>query len=95
MKYLWWKDSDLFKEVKNYQMCSHICGGASSPSCSNYGLRRTVINNKESFGNKKANILIKTFCVDDLLKSLANAEEATTLLVKICTVGEFETTEFI
>ena len=80
LKYLWWKDSDLYKEVKDYEMCSYMSSGASSPSYSNYALKRTAFDNKEKFSNEAANTLINNFYVDNLLKCLANADKAPTLI---------------
>ena len=40
LRFLWWKDGDFSKEILEYQMCTHIFGGASSPSCSNYALKK-------------------------------------------------------
>ena len=80
LKYLWWKDSDLSKEVKDYEMCSYMSSGAPSSSCSSYALKRAAFDNKEKFGNEAANTLINNFYVDNLLKCLANADKAPTLI---------------
>ena len=48
LHYMWWEESNLSKKVVDYQMCTHIFGGTSSPSCSNFALKKaeqtTVIN---------------------------------------------------
>ena len=57
-----------------------MSSGAPSPSCSSYALKRTAFDNKEKFGNEAAYTLINNFYVDNLLKCLANADKAPTLI---------------
>ena len=40
LRFLWWKDSDLDKDVVPYEVTAHVFGGISSPSCSNYALKK-------------------------------------------------------
>ena len=40
-------------------MCVHVFGGVSSPSCSNYALRKTASDNQEEYGNDAAETLRK------------------------------------
>ena len=37
----WWQDGNLSKKLIDHEMCVHVFGGTSSPSCSNYVLKRT------------------------------------------------------
>ena len=48
--FLWWQDSDLSKKLIYYEMCVHVFGGTSSPSCSNSVLKRTSIDGEDQFG---------------------------------------------
>ena len=48
--FLWWKDNDLDKDVTDHEMTAHVFGGVSSPSCSNYALKKTASNNLERYG---------------------------------------------
>ena len=41
LKFLWWPNGDISKPLMEYRMCVHIFGGTSSPSCSNYALKKT------------------------------------------------------
>ena len=61
-------------------MCVHVFGGTSSPSCSNYVLKRTAIDREDQFGKAAAKTLQDSFYVDDLLKSLDNEKEAIKLI---------------
>ena len=38
----WWPEGDVSKELEEYQMNVHIFGAVSSPSCSNFALRRAA-----------------------------------------------------
>ena len=33
LRYQWWEESNLSKKFVEYQICTHIFGGTSSPSC--------------------------------------------------------------
>ena len=58
----------------------HVFGGTSSPSCSNYALRRTARDNEVKFYPEVAETLRSNFYVDDLLKSVKDEEIAVTLI---------------
>ena len=58
----------------------HVFGGASSPSCSNYALRKTAANNETKYGKEVAETLRNNFYVDDMLKSVSNEETAVKLM---------------
>ena len=79
-------------------MCVHVFGGTSSPSCSNYVLKRTSIDGKDQFGKAATETLQDNFYVDDLLKSLDNEREAIKLMKNVkamCASGEFKLTKFL
>ena len=59
-------------------MCVHVFGGASSPSCANYAIRRTSADNVEEFGKEAADVIRNNFYVDDLLKSVNDLDPAKT-----------------
>ena len=98
LKFLWWEDSDTSKEIIDYEMTTHVFGGSSSPSCSNYALRKTAMGNEELYGKDVATVLERNFYVDDMLKSFPTAEEAITVIQQvkdICSNGGFNLTKFI
>ena len=73
-------------------------GGTSLPSCSNYGLKKTSIDGNNQFGLEAAKTLQNNFYVDDLLKSVAQEEQAIQLIknVKVmCLSGGFKLTKFL
>ena len=43
LRFLWWKDGDMSKEIIDHEMCVHVFGSVSSGACSNYALKRTAL----------------------------------------------------
>ena len=64
-------------------MCTYIFGGTSSPGCCNYTLRRTVPDNVSSYSKEAINTLLRTFYVDDVLKSVPSVGDAQTLVQEL------------
>ena len=78
-------------------MCVHVFGSVSSGACNNYALKMAAVENKEKFGEEAAQSLHNNFCVDDLLKSVANEDIAVQLIKKVtgmCHGGGFNLTKF-
>ena len=97
LRFLWWTKSDINKEVIGFEMCTHVFGGTSSPSCSNFALKKTAIDNEKKSGEMAAATLKKKFYVDDLLKSVENGDEACQLIadaINMCAKGGFNLTKF-
>lgn len=40
LRFLWWADGDLNKDPEEHQMLVRLFGGASSPSCANFALKK-------------------------------------------------------
>ena len=81
-----------------HKMCVHVFGGTYSPSCSNYALKRTSIDGKDQFGLEAAKTLQNNFYVDDLLKSVAQEDQAIQLIKNVkamCSSGGFKLTKFL
>lgn len=69
LRFSCWPDGDLSLEPVDHQMCVHLFGATSSPSCSNYALRQTAEKFISVYGKEAADILIRNFYVDDMLQS--------------------------
>ena len=80
LRFLWWPDSDLDKESEEYKMCVHLFGGASSPSCANYALKKTAEDNKQDFDAITVETIKRNFYVDDCLKSVTGEAKAVRLV---------------
>ena len=79
-------------------MCAHVFGGTSSPSCSNYALKRTAVDGETKFGKEAAETLQNNFYVDDLLKSVDDEDKAIKLIKEVkamCASGGFRLTKFL
>ena len=61
-------------------MTVHLFGATSSPGCANFTLKRTADDFEELFGSEPATFVKKDFYVDDGLKSVPSATEASALI---------------
>jgi len=98
LRFLWWPNGNLEKDLCEYQMKVHLFGAVSSPSCSNFALRRTADDNKDQFGDDICNILRHNFYVDDKLKSHNTVKEAIEKSHKakeLCSRGGFNLTKYV
>ena len=68
--YLWWNNSDLNRELANYEMGIHVFGGTSSPGCCNYALRRAAIDNVPNFDTEVAET--RPYCIIFMKMTLSN-----------------------
>ena len=82
-QFLWWENSDISKDIIDYEMTAHVFSGSSSPSCSNFVLRKTDMDNEELYGKDVATILETNFYVDDMLKRFSTVEEAITVIRQV------------
>ena len=81
IRFLWWPKGNLDNSPEEYEMCVHLFGALSSPSCANFALLRAAFDNEARLGSDTANVLRGYFYVDDLLKStLSNGKETEGLI---------------
>ena len=98
LSFLWWENGDIKEQPQRYHMNVHVFGGTSSPSCSNYALRRTARDNEVKYDPEVAETLRSNFYVDDLLKSVKDEEIAVTLIKDVKALyaeGGFHLTKFV
>jgi len=50
LRFLWWEDGDLNKELLRYRMTVHLFGAGSSPGCCNFALKKTADNHEPEIG---------------------------------------------
>ena len=94
----WWEGSNFNNQPTDHQMCIYVFGGASSPSCCNYALKRIAIDHEVQFGPEVAKTQMRNFYVDDMLKSAPDAQSAISLIKavrKMCKAGELKLGKFI
>lgn len=98
LRFYWWENGDITKTPVQYCMTVHLFGAASSPGCSNFGLKKTATDNEWEFGSDAAEFIRKDFYVDDGLKSVATVSQATSLIENtksICARGGMRLHKFI
>ena len=79
-------------------MAAHIFGAKDSPSCAAYSLQKTALDNKRNFRAECVQTVLKSFYVDNLLKSVKDDAEAISLareLIEMLKKGGFHLTKFI
>ena len=85
-------------DLEEYQMVVHLFGAASSPSCSNFALRKTAEDNSQYFPEAVVSTVKNNFYVDDCLKALSSVEEAShhaSDLRSLLSKGSFRLTKWI
>ena len=70
LRFLWWPEGDLNKGLEEYRMTVHLFGAVSSPSCTNFAIRRNAEDHKHEFPSDVIHTVMKNYYVDDCLKSL-------------------------
>ena len=71
---------DLTKEIKEHQMVNHLFGTTSSPSVSNFYLRRTAHLHEDEFDKVLIVTVNRNMYVDDMMKSTCTTERAIRLV---------------
>ena len=80
-----------------FQYTRHIFGAKDSPTCANYALRRTDVENQDRY-SEAAHAVLNNFYMGDYFGSVKNPETALTLtrsLVELLKLGGFNLTKFI
>lgn len=67
-------NGDVLQKPKTYRMTVHLFGAAFSPSCENYGLKKTGSDNRSNASLEFVKTLNEDFYMDDCLKSDQNAK---------------------
>ena len=98
LRFLWWNEGNLDSEITDHEMCVHLFGAVSSPSSSNYALRKAAADNSSCYGNDTATAIMKNVYVDDLLNSVEDEKYVKDLIrriQKMFSVSRFNLTKFI
>lgn len=98
LRFLWWPQGNLEKDLEEYCMTVHLFRAVSSPSVACHALRMTADDNQTDFSSAVIETVKRNFYMDDLLKSLASMEDAISMvrdLISICSRGGFSLTQWI
>ena len=80
LRFLWWDKGTLENQPAEFRMKVHLFGAVSSPGCANFALKRTADDFEEVFGREPAEFVRDDFYVDDGLKSVSSATQASSLI---------------
>lgn len=80
LRFLWYKDNHVMKEVIDYRMKVHVFGNSPCPAVAIYGLRRAVREGVQEHGADTVNFVERQFYFDDGLCSVPTDAEAIDLL---------------
>ncbi len=79
LQFLWWPNGDYSQNMVEYRMTVHLFGATSSPSCTNFSLRKCAEDNIKEFSAQAVNTILYNFYVDDCLTAAATEEDAIAL----------------
>lgn len=94
LRFLWWDGGDLDSKPSVYRIRVHLFGAASSPGCSNFGLKHLALQGHGKFSKKPINSIQRSFYVDDGLISVKSPAEAIHLVEEsraLCKTGNLHT----
>ncbi|RXN31543.1 hypothetical protein ROHU_004747 [Labeo rohita] len=80
LRFLWYCDGNLSKEVVDYRMRVHVFGNSPSPSVAIYGLWLAAKRGEQEYGTDTSHFVNRHFYVDDGLVSFPTEAEAIDLL---------------
>ena len=100
LRFFWTDDfsSQDDKDIYVMQMLVHIFGAKDSANCVIYALQRTARDHHQDFDALSYETIIKSFYMDDCLKSVGTVDEMIDLaskLITLCKRGGFRLTKFI
>ena len=67
-------------KVETYQMLVHIFGATDSPCCANFAVKTVARDNSENYSARTIETVLRSFYVDDLLKSVTSEQEAVSVM---------------
>ncbi|XP_022780505.1 uncharacterized protein LOC111321804 [Stylophora pistillata] len=79
LRFLWWPNGDLRKEMKEYRMVKHLFGATSSPCVANFCLRKTAQSYQEEFEKEVVETVNRNMYVEVMMKSTSTTGKAISL----------------
>ena len=49
LRFLWWENHDTSSKILDFEMIVNVFRGTSSPSCCNYALKKTALDNESNY----------------------------------------------
>ena len=97
-RFLWKEDFQDESQPITLQMMGHILGAKDSPCCACFALRKTAIDNAESFKSSTIQSVKRDFYMDDLMSSVSNEADGVLLvkeMISLLKLGGFRIAKFI
>ena len=91
LRFLWLNDGNIDSKPTEFRMTVHLF----APGCVNFTLKRTADDFEELFGSEPAKFVKDDFYVDDGLKSVSTAIQASALIKSLLAKGGFNLHKFI
>ena len=86
LKFIWWPNGDLSKDIEVHRMTVHLFGATSSPSCCSFCLKQVAVEFGCSSSSKAIEAIERGFYVDDCLVSVSTTQEAIDLISQMRSV---------
>ena len=83
IRFLWWPDGDLSKDLAEYHMTKHVFGAKSSPSMADFCVKKTAELESDGIERDVVNMVKRNMYVDDLMKSFDTVEKAIRLVEQL------------
>ena len=96
LRFLLRANHEISGTVEEFEMKVHVFGATALPSCCNYVLKRTAVDDGKKY-HPDATTLQQNFYVDNLLKSVKDVQTAIRLLydITMCASRGFKLTKII
>ncbi|XP_067279206.1 uncharacterized protein [Pseudorasbora parva] len=76
LRFLWYEDNNMEKNVVDYRMKVHVFGNSPSPAVAIYCMRKAAQEGEREHGTDAKRLVERQFYVDGCLASVATPEEA-------------------
>lgn len=76
LRFLWWPNGDVSKDLEEHRMTVHVFGALSSPSCATFALLKTADDHQDKYLEEVTSTIQQNYYVDNCLKAINSAEQA-------------------
>ena len=83
LRFLWWPNGDLSKDLAEYRKTKHVFGAKSSPSIADFCVKKTAELESDGIERDVVNTVKGNMYVDDLMKSFDTVEKAIRLVEQL------------
>ena len=98
LRFYWWPGGDVDGKIAEYRWTVHPFGATSSPSCVNFALKQTAIDNFHLYDEKIFHAMTRNFYVDNFFQAFDDENTAIETVEKmrsICQKGGWRLNQWI